>query len=69
MIGARPSGAALARSRHPVAEAAEDREPKPSQWQRCIALAEDSQTALRDLRRMLAPKDDDARVRDELASR
>lgn len=69
MIGSRPSGAALARTRHPVAKAAEEREPRSSRFRRCIALAEDSQVALRDLRRALAPEEDtDARIGDQLAS-
>jgi hypothetical protein len=69
MIGARPSRAALARTRHPVAQAAQEQEPRASRFRRCIALAEDSQAALRDLRRALSPEEDtDARVGDQLAS-
>lgn len=55
-------------SRHPVAEAARETEPRRSRLQRCIALAEDSQATLRALRTLIAPDEDsDAPERHELA--
>lgn len=64
---ARPGGSVLARARHPVAVAAEDPGARSSRLRRCVALAEESLTNIRALRDFLAPQENGARVRDQLA--